>query len=378
MDTALIIASAIVGFVLVLTIVVFIHEFGHFFVARWCGVAVKTFSIGFGPEIVGFNDRHGTRWKLSWIPLGGYVQFVDDENATSARHRPLDELTPEERKGSFQNKPLSSRAAVVAAGPVANFILAVIAFTAMLALFGERVVPPKVDVVASGSAAERAGFKPGDVVISIDGRSIDNFAEMQEIVSTSPGIALRFEVEREGTRIELTATPELKEIDTGFGKVPAGLLGLQRTDKSDVTVKDYRLVPAFLAAVERTYAIVVRTFTFPFNVARGRESADQIGGPILIAQMSGKVFSQLFGDVQTSGSLALFWIALISASIGAINLFPIPMLDGGHLLYYLIEAIKGRPLSEGAQEIGLRIGFGLILLLMIFAFRNDLIRVFWL
>ena len=359
----------VLGFLFVLTVVVFFHELGHFLVARWCGVAVKTFSIGFGPEIAGFNDRHGTRWRLSSIPLGGYVQFVDDENAASARHKSLEELTPEERKGSFQTKPLAVRAAVVAAGPIANFILAIAIFTAIFTLYGERIAPAKVDSVSPGSAAERAGFKPGDLVISIDGEKIESFGEMQRIVAVSADQPLQIVVERGGQNVELTATPERKEITDYFGNtVRQGLLGIVGSKASeDWQVKRHDPVSAFGLAVKECYFIVSQSLAYLWGVVTGRESADQLGGPIRIAQISGQVASVSF--------VALINLAaVLSVSIGLLNLFPIPMLDGGHLLYYSIEAIRGRPLSEATQEIGFRIGLALILMLMIFATWNDLIQ----
>src|SRR6476660_9114523 len=224
----------IVGFLFVLTVVVFFHELGHFVVARWCGVGIKAFSIGFGPEIAGFTDRHGTRWKLSWIPLGGYVKFIDDDNAASAGHKPLEELSPDERAQSFQAKPLAARAAVVAAGPIANFVLAILIFTAIFSLFGERVTAAKVDVVNPGSAAERAGFMVGDKVVSIDGQAIESFGEMQRIVGVSPNQSLHFTVERGGKFVDITATPELKTITDRFGnEMRMGLLGIQRSASAD-------------------------------------------------------------------------------------------------------------------------------------------------
>jgi regulator of sigma E protease len=338
-------------------------------VARWCGVAVKTFSIGFGPEIAGFNDRHGTRWRLSWIPLGGYVKFIDDENAASAGQKSLEELTPEERKQSFQAKPLGQRAAVVAAGPIANFILAIVIFTAIFALFGERLTAAKVDIVNPGSAAERAGFLPGDKVISIDGQKIESFSEMQRIVGMSPDQPLHFVVERDGKTLEITATPERKEITDNFGNViRLGLLGIQRSAApDDWTLKRHDPVTAFTMALKETWFVISRSLGYLYDVVTGREAADQLGGPIRIAQVS--------GQVATAGFIALLNLAaIISVSIGLLNLFPIPMLDGGHLLYYSIEAIRGRPLSETTQEIGFRIGLALILMLMIFATWNDLIQ----
>jgi regulator of sigma E protease len=357
-------------FLFVLTVVVFVHELGHFLVARWCGVAVKTFSIGFGPEIVGFNDRHGTRWKLSWIPLGGYVKFIDDENAASAGQKSLEQLSPEERAHSFQGKPLHQRAAIVAAGPIANFILAILIFTLIFGLFGERITAAKVDIVSPGSAAERAGFLPGDKVVSIDGQVIESFSEMQRIVGMSPDQPLHFVVERDGKTVEITATPERKEITDNFGNViRLGLLGIQRSaSPDDWTLKRHDPVTAFVMALKECYFVVSRSLGYLFDVVTGREAADQLGGPIRIAQVS--------GQVATAGFVALLNLAaIISVSIGLLNLFPIPMLDGGHLLFYSIEAIRGRPLSESTQEIGFRIGLAFVLMLMIFATWNDLIHL---
>ena len=357
-------------FLFVLTVVVFFHELGHFLVARWCGIAVSTFSIGFGPEIAGFNDRHGTRWRLSWIPLGGYVKFIDDENAASAGQKSLEHLTPEQRARSFQTKPLAARAAVVAAGPIANFILAILIFTVIFAMFGERITAAKVDVVNPGSVAERAGFLPGDRVVSIDGKAIQSFGEMQRIVGTSPDQPLHFVVDRNGQTVELTATPERKEITDNFGNViRLGLLGIQRSaSPDDWTLKRHDPVTAFGMAVKESYFVISRSLGYLYDVVTGREAADQLGGPIRIAQVSGQVAS--------AGFIALLNLAaIISVSIGLLNLFPIPMLDGGHLLFYGIEAIRGRPLSESTQEIGFRIGLAFVLMLMIFATWNDLIHL---
>lgn len=361
----------ILPFLFVLTVVVFVHELGHFVVARWCGVAVKTFSIGFGPEIAGFTDRHGTRWRLSWIPLGGYVKFIDDENVASASgSKGLEQLSPEDRKRSFQGKSLGQRAAVVVAGPIANFILAILIFTAIFALFGERITAAKVDIVNPGSAAERAGFLPGDRVISIDGQVIRSFSEMQRIVGTSPDQPLHFVVDRNGQSVDITATPERKEITDHFGNtIRLGLLGIQRSaSPEDWTLKRHDPLTAFGMALKECYFVVSRSLGYLYDVVTGRESADQLGGPIRIAQVS--------GQVATAGFVALLNLAaIISVSIGLLNLFPIPMLDGGHLLFYSIEAIRGRPLSESTQEIGFRIGLAFVLMLMIFATWNDLIHL---
>ncbi|MFW2392131.1 MAG: RIP metalloprotease RseP [Alphaproteobacteria bacterium] len=362
--------SYLIPFLFILTLVVFIHELGHFLVARWCGVGVKAFSIGFGPEIFGFYDRHGTRWRVAWIPLGGYVKFVDDENAASAGQTSLDELSPEDRAKSFQGKPLVQRAAIVAAGPIANFILAIVIFTFMFSVYGERITAPKVDAVSPNSAAERAGFKPGDEVVSIDGDEIDNFATMQRLVSMSPDQDLRFVVDRGGAKVELTATPERKEITDRFGNtLKIGLLGIQRSaSPDDWSWERHDPATALVMAVQECYFVISRSLGYLYDVIMGREDADQLGGPIRIAQIS--------GQVATAGFVALLNLAaIISVSIGLINLFPIPMLDGGHLLFYGIEALRGKPLSESTQEIGFRIGLAFVLMLMIFATWNDLIHL---
>ena len=358
----------ILPFLFVLTVVVFIHELGHFLVARWCGVGIKVFSIGFGPEIFGFNDRHGTRWRVSWIPLGGYVKFIDDDNVASAAGRKAFEALPEEeRKRSFQGKTLAQRAAIVAAGPIANFILAIVIFTAIFSVFGERVTAAKIDAVSADSAAERAGFQPGDSVVSIDGTAIDSFGAMQRIVAMSPDEELHFVVDRSGAKVDITATPERKEITDRFGNVlRIGLLGIQRSaSPDDWTLERHNPLTAFVMAVKECYFVVTRSLSYLYDVVTGRESADQLGGPIRIAQISGQVASV--------GFVALLNLAaIISVSIGLINLFPIPMLDGGHLLFYGIEAIRGRPLSESTQEISFRIGLAFVVMLMIFATWNDL------
>jgi regulator of sigma E protease len=362
----------LLGFIFVLTVVVFFHELGHFLVARWCGVAVKAFSIGFGPEIFGFNDRHGTRWRVSWIPLGGYVKFIDDDNVASAQSgsKTFESLSAEDRKRSFQGKSLAARAAIVAAGPIANFILAIVIFTAIFTFFGEQTTAAKVDTVAPGSVAERAGFLPGDRILSIDGHVIENFADMQRIVRVSPGVTLHFILDRGGERVQLDAAPELKEVPDGFGnKIRAGQLGIQRNaTAAEWTTTRHDPLTALKMAVQRCYTIVETSIAYLAKVVTGRESADQLGGPIRIAQISGQVASL--------GLLPLLDLAaVISVSIGFINLFPIPMLDGGHLLFYGIEAIRGKPLSESTQEIGFRIGLAFVLMLMIFATWNDLIHL---
>lgn len=363
--------SYLLPFLFVLTVVVFFHELGHFIVARWCKVTVRVFSVGFGKEIFGFNDKYGTRWRLSWIPLGGYVKFLGDDNAASTPdHEALRELSEEERKGSFHDKPLFHRAAVVAAGPIANFLLAIFIFAFMFTFIGQRETLPIVDAVQEGSAAAEAGFKAGDRVLSIDGEPIESFAEMQRIVSISADRELSIYVDRGGSEVALKATPRKQETTDVFGNtIRRGLLGIRRSaSPDDWVLKKHDPLTALWLGTKETYFVISRTLYYLYEVVTGREKADQLGGPIRIAQVSGQVAS--------AGFLALMNLAaILSVSIGLINLFPIPMLDGGHLLFYAIEAVRGRPLSERSQEIGFRIGLALVLMLMIFATWNDLIHL---
>jgi regulator of sigma E protease len=361
----------LIPFLIVLTVVVFIHELGHFLIGRWCGVGVNAFSIGFGPELVGFTDRHGTRWKLSAIPLGGYVKFAGDANGASVPDAAsLSQMSPAERAVSFHHKTVLQRAAVVAAGPIANFLLAIAIFAGITYVNGRQILAPRVDVVQAGSAAERAGFKPGDLVLSINGRSISSFTDMQRIVSASADDELSIAIDRDGREMTLTAVPDLKETETPFGKQRIGLLGLQASrGPDDLKLVKYGLLDSIRLGAMETWYVIERTFTYIGRLVVGRESADQLSGPIRIAQVSGQV-ATLGG---TAGLVSL--VAVLSVSIGLINLFPIPLLDGGHLLFYGIEALRGRPLSDRAQEIGFRIGLAIVVMLMLFATWNDIVHL---
>jgi regulator of sigma E protease len=364
-------AGYIVPFLFVLTVVVFFHELGHFLVARLCGIRVLTFSLGFGPEIVGFYDRYGTRWKISAIPLGGYVKFLGDENAASVPdHAAAAVMTEEEKAVSFIHKSVGPRAAVVAAGPIANFILAIAIFASVFAIFGKQTTSARVDTVQPSSAAQAAGFQPGDLVLSINGEAIDSFADMQRIVSINAGDQLTIAVERGGVPVTLHATPELKELKDSFGNVHRlGVLGISRSMKpGDIKTQRVNPLQAIVMGAQETWFVVDRTLSYIGGVFAGRESADQLGGPIRIAQVSGQVAS--------AGFVALIHLAaVLSVSIGLLNLFPIPLLDGGHLLFYGIEAARGKPLSERAQEVGFRIGLAIVVMLMIFATFNDILHL---
>lgn len=360
--------TVLAAFLFVLTVVVFIHEMGHFLVARWCGVDVKAFSIGFGPEIFGWNDRHGTRWRVAWIPLGGYVKFMDDENAASAPSREtIANMTETERRGSFHAKPVWQRAAVVAAGPIANFLLAIAIFTTMFLLVGVRLTAASVDEVVPDSPAAKAGFMAGDLIKQIDGRKIEGFNDVLRIVGTSPERELDVVVERAGKSVNLKVRPALQEQKDAFGGVNRrGVIGIKRVNTPQtVEVRRVGPIEALSLGVGETTFIVTSTFGYLGDVIAGRQKADQLGGPIRIAEVSGQV-----AKVGMEALVQL--IAVISVSVGMINLFPIPLLDGGHLLFYAFEAVRRRPLSDRTQEIGFRIGLAVVLMLMAFATINDL------
>ena len=361
----------VVPFLFVLTVVVFFHELGHFLMARLCGIKVLVFSIGFGPEIAGFNDRYGTRWKISAVPLGGYVKFFGDDNAASVPDQAAAaSMSDADRKDSFMFQPVGSRAAVVAAGPIANFMLAIAIFAAIFMTVGKQTTSARVDAVQPASAAEAAGFKPGDLVLAINGEKIESFSDMQRIVSISAGETLSIDVDRGGAPINLKAAPQLKELKDNFGNVHRlGVLGISRSmSPGDIKTEKAGPLRAIVMGAQETWFVVDRTLAYIGGVFVGREAADQLGGPIRIAQVS--------GQVATAGFTALIHLtAVLSVSIGLLNLFPIPLLDGGHLLFYAIETIRGRPLSERAQEVGFRIGLAVVVMLMIFATFNDILRL---
>ena len=361
----------IVPFLFVLTIVVFFHELGHFLVARWAGVQVLTFSVGFGPELAGFNDRHGTHWKLSAIPLGGYVRFFgDDSEASNPSNATLASMTAEERESSFHHKKVGPRAAIVAAGPIANFILAIVIFAGLLTFLGKPSTTARVDGIQPGSAAEAAGFKTGDIVTAINGGKIDSFSDMQRIVGTSAGGTLTFAVKRGDSIVDLKGAPELKEIKDRFGNIyRIGVLGITRaTSPGDVTREYVNPAAALWLGVKETWFVIDRTMAYIGGIFTGREAADQVGGPLRIAQISGQVATIGFAEL-------IHLAAVLSVSIGLLNLLPVPLLDGGHLLFYAAEAVRGRPISERVQEVGFRIGLGLVLMLMVFATYNDILHL---
>jgi regulator of sigma E protease len=353
----------------VLMLVVFIHELGHFQVGRWCGVQIEAFSIGFGKELFGFNDKHGTRWKLSLVPLGGYVKFVGDENAASLPKAAQPGAGRDETL--FHNASVWKRMATVAAGPVANFILAIAIFAIIFATVGRPLTAPRVDTLLPGGAAEAAGFLPGDVIVNIDGEPIKSFSQIQQIVTLAAGDTLTVIVDRGGEKITLTPTPERREISDGLGGPQrVGVLGITRNmEEGDLVYERFGPLQAVAEGFRETGHIIERTMTYVGRLFAGRETADQLSGPIRVAQVSGVIAS-------SGGAVALLHLsAILSVSIGLINLFPVPMLDGGHLVFYAIEAIRGRPVDQRTQEIGFRIGLALVIMLFVFVTFNDIVRL---
>ncbi len=360
--------SNVIIFLLVLTLVVFIHELGHFLVARWCGVVVKAFSIGFGPEIFGFYDKHGTRWRFAWIPLGGYVKFMDDDNAASMPSpEALERMTPEERRSSFHTKPVWQRASVVAAGPIANFLLAIAIYAGLNMAVGIRVMPAYVEKVVPDSPAAKAGFEPGDKIVAIDAAPVESFDDLQRIVAPNAGRELTFKVERNGETINLKVTPAMDEQRDPFGRnFKRGLIGIQRSSSPEKW-QTYTVGPidAVARGVQETWSNISQTVAGLGDMISGRQSAEQMGGPILMAEVTAKVAGLGVEPL-------LRWVALISANIGFLNLLPIPVLDGGHLMFYGLEAIRRKPLSDRFQQVGFQIGLAFIIALMIFVNFNDL------
>lgn len=448
--------GVVAAFLLVLTVVVFVHELGHFLVARWCGVTVTTFSIGFGKELWGWDDSQGTHWRIAAIPLGGYVKFLDDENAASQPSGAALDGRPAP-PGSFHDKPVWQRAAVVAAGPIANFLLAAFIYAAVNLAVGVRTIPAVIDEVVAGMPAEQAGIKVGDRITAIDGWSVTGLDDVARFVGAAAGRELHVEVDRAGKPLEFNVTPAVKEVRDDLGvtlrlgdlgirrRVPATLgevkagrpaaeAGIQSGDtivaidgrpiasfddivdiigasagkplrltidragtrlevpvtpakvaqknKQGETVERGQIgvtpalpepqavgpVDAVWLGIRETYATLAQTITGLGDIFAGRQSADQVGGPVLMAEVTARV-------VELGIEPMLRWTALISANIGMLNLLPIPVLDGGHLLFYAIEAIRRRPLSRRMQEIGFQIGLALVMMLVVFVNLNDLLRV---
>ncbi len=364
------IGGTVVPFVFVLSIVIFFHELGHFIVGRLCGVKVDAFSLGFGPELFAFTDRSGTRWRLGLLPLGGYVKFHGDANGASMSDaESIAAMPASERAVTFFTQKVWKRAAIVAAGPIANFILAIVIFSGIYYVHGRGMLVPQIEKVAVASAAEAAGFAPGDIIVSIDGAKIDSFEDMQRIVQTSSDKPLTFVVDRKGKDITLVATPRRREIKTPFGKTWTGVLGVEaNASAANWHIQHYGIIDSVHLATGETWFIIEQTGSYVGGLFSGRESTDQLSGPIRIAEVS--------GEMAKIGFAALLNLAaVLSISIGILNLVPIPLLDGGHLFYYAIEAVRGRALNEKIQQVGFKIGLTLVAGLMILATYNDILRL---
>jgi regulator of sigma E protease len=361
----------VIPFIVVLSVVVFFHELGHYLVGRWCGVKIERFSLGFGPELFAWVDKRGTRWRLAAFPLGGYVKFHGDANVSSAPDMAAFEgMGRAERLQTLAGQPVLNRAAIVAAGPIANFLLAIVIFTLSFAAYGQYTLQPRVGGVEVGSPADLAGFKAGDMIQSANGGPINSFEDLHQAIATSTGLPIVFGLERDGKSMTIAATPQIALVDLPpFGKRRIGRLGV----KASTNLDDRRLetcgLPRCVAwSVKETWSIVDQTGAYLVGLFAGRESADQISGPIGVAQVA--------GEIAKISLLALFSLtAVFSVSVGLMNLLPVPMLDGGHLLFYAIEAVRGRPLSERTQEIGLRVGIALVAMLVIFSTSHDILRL---
>ncbi len=357
------------SFLLVLGIVVFVHEWGHYIVAKMCGVKIESFSIGFGPELCGFNDKSGTRWKLSLLPFGGYVKMFGDEDPSSAK--PSDKvlnLTESEKKVAFYNKPVWQRALIVFAGPAINFIFTFIVFVALFVSQGQPFTPPKVGSVAEGTPAFEAGLIPGDTVTKINNVKIERFEDIRREISTSVDESVNVVIERDGKTITKIVHPRITEVTDRFGGThKVSQIGIKAVE-GKMNYRKLSFFPAIGVAVNEMGSMAGTTLKAIGQIIVGTRGTEDLGGPLRIAQMSGKVGQE--------GIVPLIWfMAVISLSLGLFNLFPIPLLDGGHLFFYACEAIKGKPLNESITELSSKAGFVFIIGLTLFFTWNDLVQL---
>lgn len=380
----------IVPFLLVLTFIVTIHELGHFLVARAFGVKIDRFSIGFGKTIAARTDKHGTEWRIAWLPLGGYVKFSGDLDASSVpdqaglaelKQRVVAENGPGAERDYFHFKPIWQRALIVAAGPAANFLLSLVLLTALFMALGELISPPRVGQVVPGSPAAAAGFLPGDMIRAVNGRPVDEAADVTETVILSAGDSLRFSVDRGGERLTLVATPVRQMEDHPIaGRVRIARIGLNLQPlQSDYRFRRLNPLEAAGKGAERIGATIKGTATYVGRILTGRESGDLLNGPLGIAKAAGGITQQSAAASADPGLSALNvlinliqFAALVSIGIGIVNLLPIPVLDGGHLLFYAYEAVARRPVPARVQEVSYRVGLALLVGLMLFATWNDL------
>ena len=353
----------IVSFLLVIGPLIFVHELGHYFVGRWFGVHSDTFSIGFGREVAGWTDARGTRWKVGWLPLGGYVKFAGDMNAVSEPSPEWLSLPAEERERTFQAKPVWQRFLIVAAGPVTNFLAAILILTGFNFAYGVPQTPAVIGTVRAQSAAEQAGLRPGDRIVRIDGASVSRFEDILPIVALKTGGPVILDMERQGRQFRVAAVPRLfSETDRFGNETRRPVLGIEPGDQVLTPVSP---AGAVAASIRQCWVVVSTTIKGLGQIITGRRSVKELGGPLKIAKFSGEQASM--------GLLHFLWfVAVISINLGFINLLPIPMLDGGHLFFYGIEAVRRKPLRPEAQEWAFRTGLAALLALMILVTFNDL------
>jgi regulator of sigma E protease len=364
------------SFVVCLSVVVFVHEFGHFLIARRNGVKCESFSIGFGPELFGLTDRHGTRWKVSLVPLGGYVRMYGESDSmhaveggadgTETEQRPM---TEDESAQSLKSKTVGQRAGIVFAGPAANFVFAIVVLTCIFMTYGRPVIDPVIGAVNADSAAAEAGLQPGDRFVDIDGTPIKRFEDIQRLVQLGYGETMQVTVNRDGSTVQLSVTPRIVDRPDAFGNVQkTALLGISAGEAR--TMEHLGPSGALVAAVKQTYEVVEATGVAVGQMISGRRGTEDLGGPIRIYKYSGQAAKTGFAGF-------VVFMAILSINLGLINLVPVPLLDGGHLLFYAIEAVRGRPLSDRAQEWGFRIGLALVGALTVFVTWNDIVQT-WL
>lgn len=362
----------VLPFIAVLTVVVFFHELGHFLVARWNKVRVDAFAVGFGPELVGFWDRHQTRWKLCAIPLGGYVKFHGDADVSSKPDpEAVAQMSAQEREGAFPDAALWRKALIVAAGPIANFVLALVIYTALFMSYGESYMSPVIGQIGKGSAAEAAGFQIGDKVVGVEGNPVESFSEISNFTHISSDRPLAFLVERDGKTVEIIAAPKMTQRKDQFGNVYyTGLVGIgPKNDPSLVIRRELGLGAAFVKANGAVWQIISRTYYFIKELIVGKQDASELRGPLGIGHMTSQVATLGIAEL-------ISLMAALSVSIGIMNLLPVPVLDGGHLLMYGIQAVRGKEMGVRAQDIAFRIGITCVLMLMLFATSNDIRRLF--
>ncbi len=354
----------LLSFIGIISILVFIHEFGHFIVARICGVKVDEFSLGFGRKLFGFTDKKGTQWKFCLLPFGGYVKMYGDRNGASMPDAEvIAGMSPEDKKISFIGKNVYQRMAIVVAGPVANFLLAILIFTFLFKINGLNKVLPIVEEVLPQSAAFAAGLQKNDQVLAINNREIHDFNEIRESVTDISADELLFKIKRGEEVFEIAITPIVQSKKDFFGdEVKVKTLGISASQTSH---QDLNLGQSFLEANKETYHTSMAIFKAIGELVTGKRSVEELGGPIKIAKYSGKT-------VEMGFTVVVWFMAMISVNLGVMNLLPVPVLDGGHLFFYLIEAICGKPLSPKVQKVGFQIGFSLVLTLMLFTTFNDI------